>query len=439
MAGILPETALDKHPNAGQDARRRIVHFGQWLDPNSRVRVLSMPSTPAASFPTTSREAVFDWVEQRNEETQRAGLTRTLRPRAADEPALDLASNDYLGLARHPTVTRAAADAAQRWGAGSTGSRLVTGTIELHRELEEELAATYGTEAALVFSSGYAANLAAVTGLAGRDTLIVSDRNNHASLIDSCRLSRAGVEITRHADPDAVDQALRPHQGNALVVTESVFSVDGDIAPLEKLHEICGAHGAALLVDDAHGLGVLGQNGAGAFAAAGLTEAPDAVATVTLSKALGAQGGVVLGPRRVIRHLTQTARTFIFDTGLAPACAGAALAALRVLRSEPGRAERVRWVAERLHTRLTELGLTASAPGAAVVSIPAGAPSAAVDWATACRAHGVVVGCFRPPSVPDTSSRLRLTARADLAEEQIEQAVDVIARTAPAHTRLRSR
>lgn len=376
---------------------------------------------------------VFDWLDQRALERENAGLTRTVRPRRSDATALDLASNDYLGLARHPEVTRAAAGAAHEWGAGSTGSRLVTGTTQLHVELERELAAFAGAEAALVFSSGYTANLAAVTALTGPDTLIVSDRNNHASLVDACRLSRARVHLAAHGDVDDVDEALSAHgPGPAVALTESVYSVDGDTAPLRELHERCRAHGAALLVDDAHGLGVTGPGGAGGLAAAGLAGEPDAVATVTLSKALGSQGGAVLGPARVIEHLTQTARTFVFDTGLAPSAAAAALRALRLLRREPHRSERVRQVADLLHTGLNDSGVPASPPGAAVLGVPVGRPETAVAWADACRERGLLVGCFRPPSVPDTSSRLRLTARADLSRQQVEDAVKILVDTAPA-------
>ncbi len=380
-----------------------------------------------------TRSRVFDWIDRHARERDAAGLTRTVRPRTATTTTVDLAGNDYLGLARHPEVTRAAADAARLWGAGSTGSRLVTGTTDLHVELEHALAAHYGAESALVFASGYAANLALITCLAGPDTLVVSDRNNHASLIDACRLSRARVTIVDHCDAGAVERALSEQAGEpALMLTESVYSVDGDVAPLRQLHDACGAHDAALLVDDAHGLGVLGRAGAGAFDDAGLRGAPDAVATVTLSKALGSQGGAVLGPGRVIDHLVQNARTFIFDTGLAPASAAAALAALRLLRSEPRRSDRVRQVAEHLHSGLAASGVTVGKPGAAVLGVPAGTPGAATAWADACRAHGLRVGCFRPPSVPDESSRLRLTARADLTRQQIEDAVRIIATTAPA-------
>ncbi|MFJ3980405.1 8-amino-7-oxononanoate synthase [Streptomyces fungicidicus] len=373
----------------------------------------------------------FGWIDEQAELRRRAGLVRTLRPRAAESPLLDLASNDYLGLARHPEVTEGAARAARTWGGGSTGSRLVTGSTELHAELEDELADFCGFEAALVFSSGYAANLAAVTALAPHGSLIVSDAGNHASLIDGCRLARGTTQVTAHADPDAVRKALGGHEGPAVAVSDTVFSVDGDAAPLTGLAAACREHGAGLVLDDAHGLGVLGDGGRGAPHAAGLAGADDVVATVTLSKSLGGQGGAVLGPSRVIGHLVNAARTFIFDTGLAPAAAGAALAALRLLRREPGRAARAGEVARELHTRLTAAGLEAVRPDAAVVSVRAPSPEQAVRWAADCRAAGLSVGCFRPPSVPDGVSRLRLTARADLSGAEIERAVRVIGETRP--------
>jgi 8-amino-7-oxononanoate synthase len=374
---------------------------------------------------------VFGWIDEQAALRRRANLVRTLRPRPADSPLLDLASNDYLGLARHPEVTEGAARAARTWGGGATGSRLVTGTTELHAELERELADFCGFEAALVFSSGYAANLAAVATLAPHGSLIVSDAGNHASLIDGCRLARGARQVVGHADPDAVRKALHTHEGPAVVVSDTVFSVDGDAAPLTELAAACRERGAGLLVDDAHGLGVLGDGGRGAAQAAGLAGADDLVVTVTLSKSLGSQGGAVLGPARVIDHLVNAARTFIFDTGLAPAAAGAALAALRLLRREPERAARARTVATDLYARLTTAGHEAVRPDAAVVSVRAPSPEQAVKWAADCRTAGLAVGCFRPPSVPDGISRLRLTARADLTGAEIERAVLVIGETRP--------
>ncbi|MEU2307986.1 8-amino-7-oxononanoate synthase [Streptomyces misionensis] len=373
----------------------------------------------------------FGWIEEQARARRDAGLVRRLRPRPAESPLLDLASNDYLGLARHPEVTEGAARAARTWGGGATGSRLVTGTTALHAELERELAAFCGFEAALVFSSGYAANLAAVTALGPHGSLVVSDAGNHASLIDGCRLARGEVQVVGHADPQAVRKALATHGGAAIVVSDTVFSVDGDRAPLAELAEACRERGAGLVVDDAHGLGVLGEGGRGSAHAAALAGAPDVVVTATLSKSLGSQGGVVLGPARVIDHLVNAARTFIFDTGLAPAAAGAALAALRLLAREPERAARARAVAGELYTRLTTAGLEAVRPDAAVVSVRAPSPEQAVRWAADCRTAGLAVGCFRHPSVPDGVSRLRLTARADLSGAEIAHAVGVIGETRP--------
>jgi 8-amino-7-oxononanoate synthase len=380
----------------------------------------------------------FAWLDGAARRRAEAGLTRRTVPRCADDDLLDLAGNDYLGLLRHPDVVRAAADAAHVWGAGAGGSRLVTGDTELHGELERELADFYGTEAALVFSSGYAANLAMVTALAAPDggdaPLIVCDRHNHASLIDATRLAKASgarVAVFDHADPRAAAAALSCARGRALVLSDTVFSVDGDLTDLAGLAEAARAAGAALLLDDAHGLGVVGPGGRGSTTPAGLRGARDVAVSVTLSKSLGAQGGAVLGPRRVIRHLVETARTFVFDTGLAPAAAGAALAALRVLRAEPERAEAVRARALALAEGLRGRGLTVSAPDAAVVSVVAPSPESALAWRSACLDAGVRVGCFRPPSVPDGRSRLRLTARATLDDAALGRVVDVVSTTRP--------
>ncbi|MEU1332742.1 8-amino-7-oxononanoate synthase [Streptomyces sp. NPDC005865] len=398
----------------------------------NRHPVTGASTAPSSASPDSPSGAAFGWLDDQARLRADAGLVRTLRPRPADaDGLLDLAGNDYLGLTRHPEITEGAAAAARRWGGGATGSRLVTGTTELHAELERELAVFCGFEAALVFSSGYAANLAAVTGLAPHGALIVSDAGNHASLIDGCRLARGTTQVVPHADPEAVRKTLDGHEGPAVVVSDSVFSVDGDMAPLTELAAVCREAGAGLIVDDAHGLGVLGDGGRGAPYATGLAGADDTVVTVTLSKSLGSQGGAVLGPARVIEHLVNAARTFIFDTGLAPAAAGAALAALRLLRREPERAARAREVAAELHRRLTAEGLSAVRPDAAVVSVRAPSPEQAVRWAADCRADGLAVGCFRPPSVPDGISRLRLTARADLTDAMIADAVRVISRRAP--------
>jgi len=338
---------------------------------------------------------------------------------------IDLASNDYLGLARDPRVIAGAVRAAREWGAGSTGSRLVTGSTRLHAELEEELAGFCGAPAALVFSCGYTANLGVIGALGGRDALVVSDQLSHASLVDACRLSRSRVAVAPHNDPAAVDALLaaRP-EPRALVVTDSVGSVDGDLAPLRELHAVCRARGAVLVTDEAHGLGVRGPGGRGLVAEAGLAGEPDVIVTVTLSKALGAQGGAVLAGRAVIDHLVDTARPFIFDTGLAPASAGAALSALRVLRAEPWLPAEVLRCAAGLAQAAGDRAVPR--PPSAVVSVVLGEPEVAFAAAQRCLAAGVRVGCFRPPSVPAGTSRLRLTARAGLPPADLASAGRVL-------------
>lgn len=364
----------------------------------------------------------LSWLDGVERQRREAGLRRSLRPRPAVATELDLASNDYLGLSQHPEVIDGGVAALRMWGAGATGSRLVTGDTELHEEFESELADYVGAAAGLLFSSGYAANLGAVVGLSGRGSLLVSDEFSHASLVDACRLSRARVAVTPHRDVGAVEAALRARaEERAVVITESVFSTDGALAPLRELHDVCRRHRALLIVDEAHGLGVRG-GGRGLLHEVGLAGAPDVVMTTTLSKALGSQGGAVLGPASVRAHLIDAARTFIFDTGLAPAAVGAARAALSVLRAEPWRADAVL----RHAALLAEVCGVLEVPQSAVVSVILGDPDVAVAAATACLDAGVRVGCFRPPTVPAGTSRLRLTARASLAADELEVARRVL-------------
>ncbi len=359
------------------------------------------------------------WLVEADQQRRSAGLHRTLRSRPTVAPEVDLASNDYLGLSQHPAVIDGGVRALRTWGAGATGSRLVTGDTELHRELETALADFAGMPAGLVFSSGYTANLGAVVGLSGPGSLLVSDAHSHASLVDACRLSRARVVVTPHRDVAAVEAALSTRaEQRAVVVTDSVFSADGALAPLRELHRVCHRHGALLIVDEAHGIGVRGAGGRGLVHEVGLAGAQDVVVTATLSKALGSQGGVVLAGNTVRDHLINTARPFIFDTGLAPAAAGAALAALGVLTAEPWRPEAVL----RHAATLADVCDVTETPQSAVVSVILGDPQAALAAAAACLDVGVRVGCFRPPTVPAGTSRLRLTARASLSVEELEVA-----------------
>lgn len=364
------------------------------------------------------------WLDTVEQQRRQAGLRRSLRTRPAVATELDLASNDYLGLSQHPAVIDGGVAALRTWGAGSTGSRLVTGNTELHEQFEAALAEFVGAETGLVFSSGYTANLGGVVALSGPGSLLISDAFAHASLVDACRLSRARVIVTPHNDVDAVEAALAARdEERALVVTDSVFSTDGALAPLRRLHEVCRRHRALLLVDEAHGLGVRGTGGRGLLHEVGLAGAPDVVMTTTMSKSLGSQGGVVLAPAAVRDHLIDAARTFIFDTGLTPSAVGAALAALGVLIAEP-------WRAEAVMTRAHELATMCDVPEppeSAVVSVILGDPDVAVATATACLDAGVRVGCFRPPTVPAGTSRLRLTARAALTDDEMALARRVFA------------
>ena len=360
-----------------------------------------------------------DWLARQAARRESSALRRVLAPRQADDPVIDLAGNDYLGLSRHTEVVAAAADAARTWGAGSGASRLVTGTLALHVELETELAAYLGQPAALVHSTGYHANLAVVTSLADREALVVSDAHIHASLVDAVRLSRAALDVVPHNDVAAVRAALAGAGGRrALVLAESVYSVLGDEAPLVELAAVCEEHGALLVVDEAHGLGV---HGPGLVHGSGLAGLPHVIVTATLSKSLGSQGGAVLGSPEVVEHLVNRARPFIFDTALAPAATGGALAALRVLRGDPSLATTVR-------ARVTDLAaaLGVEPPAGAVLSVPMPSPEVALAAQAAVLAQGVRVGCFRPPSVPDGVSRLRITTSAGPTDADWARATEVL-------------
>jgi 8-amino-7-oxononanoate synthase len=364
------------------------------------------------------------WLTEQAEQRERAGLTRRLSPRPAVDDLIDLAGNDYLSLARHPEVIAGAVAAATEYGGGAGASRLVSGSLALHRDLEEQLAAFTGFATALVHSTGYHANLSVIGALTDADTLIVADAHIHASLIDACRLSRAERVVVAHNDLEAFEAALAGRtRTRAVVLVESIYSVLGDAAPLPGLAALCGSHDALLVVDEAHALGVSGPGGRGECAAAGVAGAPYVVATATLSKALGAQGGVVLGSSAVRDQLVNRARPFIYDTGLAPASAGAALAALRIVAAGTDRTTRVLKVASVLAG-----ACGAPEPAGAVLASAMPGPAEAVAAVEAALRSGVRIGCFRPPSTPDGISRLRLTAHAGLTDVELDHAVAVLSR-----------
>ncbi|CAB4696186.1 MAG: aminotransferase class I/II-fold pyridoxal phosphate-dependent enzyme [Actinobacteria bacterium] len=367
-----------------------------------------------------------DWLAEQAADREASGLRRALVPRGPADRVVDLAGNDYLGLSGHPAVRQGAADAALVWGAGAGASRLVTGTLDLHAQLEAELAAYAGQPAALVLSTGYHANLAVVSALVDRDCHVISDAHIHASLVDAVRLSRAGLTVTPHSDVDAVRDALASGGGErTIVLAESIYSVLGDEGPLVELAALCEEHGALLVVDEAHGLGV---HGAGVVQRLGLAGLPHVIVTMTLSKSLGSQGGAVLASPEIVDHLVNRARPFIFDTALAPAATGAALAALRVLRESP---ELPAVVRRRVLDLAGSLGV--EPPAGAVLSVPMPSPVVAVAAQAAALEQSVRVGCFRPPSVPDGVSRLRITVSAGISDDDWARASDVLVAVVKEH------
>lgn len=342
---------------------------------------------------------------------ERAGLRRTLRTPGG----VDLSSNDYLQLARHPDVVRAFARGAMEEGVGSSGSRLLRGERAIFEAVEQRVAAWKGSERALFFSSGYLANLAVLTTLAERDDLIFSDALNHASLIDGARLAPARREVVPHADLDALEARLRQADGPGVrfVVTESVFSMDGDLAPLPDLVALCLRYGAVPVVDEAHACGLYGDRGSGRLEEAGI-DPRTCISINTAGKALGVSGAFVAGPSPVIEMLTQRARPFVFSTAPPPAVAHAIAASLDVVAREPQRRATVAALAQHLRGRLRAHGVPVPADGSQIIPIHVGENGAAVRLAARLSMGGFDVRAIRPPSVPDGTARLRISVNAGL-------------------------
>ena len=341
-------------------------------------------------------------------------------------PALLLCSNNYLGLADHPRVRAAAAEAALCWGVGAGAARLVSGTMTVHRELERQLAEFKGRQAALLFGSGYLANIGVIAALAGRDQVVFSDELNHASIIDGCRLSRAEVFVYRHRDVEHLSWGLeRAGDRAALIVTESVFSMDGDVAPLPGLVELARRHGVRLVVDEAHATGALGPGGRGAVAAAGLSGEVD-VLVGTLGKALGSYGAFAACENAMARHLTNTARTFIFSTAPpVPAIAGAATA-LALLQEQPALVDVLQAGAAQLRRALSLEGFEIGLGNTQIVPLMIGDPSLTMRVCELALERGVFAQAIRPPTVPRGTSRLRLTVMATHSDEELRRAARVI-------------
>jgi 8-amino-7-oxononanoate synthase len=385
-------------------------------------------------------------ISERLADLERAGLGRRLRLISGPQgptvlldgkPVLLLCSNNYLGLADHPRVREAAADAAMRWGVGAGASRLISGTMTVHGRLEERLAAFERTQACLLFGSGYLANVGVIGALAGRGDVVFSDELNHASIVDGCRLSRAEVVVYRHLDVEHLHWCLVHHTGRRerdarrVIVTDSVFSMDGDIAPLREIVELARAADARVVVDEAHATGTLGPEGRGALAQEGLEGEVD-VLVGTLGKALGSYGAYVCAEEEMIRYLINTARPFIFSTAPSPPAVAGALAALELLKERPHRVERLHCNARALRRALASEGFAVAEDEMHIVPLVVGSADDAVRLCAEAIEHGVFAQAIRPPTVAEGTSRLRLAAMASHTASDMREAAAALGRAARA-------
>jgi 8-amino-7-oxononanoate synthase len=378
-------------------------------------------------------------LQDRLAELKELGLYRRMRmvsgpqgPRVVldGKPVLLLCSNNYLGLADHPRVREAAADAAMRWGVGAGASRLVSGNMTLHRRLEERIAAFKGTQSSVLFGSGYLANLGIVPALARKGEVVFSDELNHASIIDGCRLAAAETFVYRHGDVDHLAWGLRNADGRgALIVTDGVFSMDGDVAPLEEIVALARHHDVRVMVDDAHGTGTLGPGGRGAVAEAGLDGEVDVVVG-TLGKALGSYGAYAACDHVMARYLVNSARSLIFSTGLPPAAVAAAMAALELLQEQPRRVERLADNADALRDELAREGFDVSGSESQIVPLIVGDADLAMRICEAALEQGVFAQAIRPPTVLEGTSRLRLAVMASHTKAELRDAARTLAQAA---------
>lgn len=370
------------------------------------------------------------------EQRKQAGLYRTRRlisgPQqpelvADGKPLLSFCSNDYLGLANHPGNIDALKSALPKTGLGGAASHLVCGHHNAHHQLEQRLAAFTQRSSALFFSTGYMANLGVISALAGRGDTVFSDRLNHASIIDGCILSRARVRRYAHGDVSALEAMLAETSGHKLVVTDGVFSMDGDVAPLKELARVCKTHDALLVVDDAHGIGVLGPQGRGSVLAEGLSESDVPVLIGTLGKAVGTSGAFVAGPEVLMDYLVQKARTYIYTTAMPPALAAATCASLDLVEADDQRREHLRALITRFRFGAEELGYELMPSQSPIQPIMVGGNQEALALSEALEQQGLLVTAIRPPTVPDGQARLRVTLSAAHTVEQVERLLRALA------------
>ncbi|MDQ0216007.1 8-amino-7-oxononanoate synthase [Oikeobacillus pervagus] len=381
-------------------------------------------------------ETFFANELKRIEKNQQTRVLRTFHgPNKAyanieGKESLLFSSNHYLGLGTDKDVQKGAIDAIEQYGAGSGGSRLTTGNSLLHQQLEEAIAKFKGTENALLFSSGFLANVGVISSIMGKGDIIFSDEYNHASIIDGCRLSKARTVIYKHCDLQSLETALQTEKtdGKKLIVTDGVFSMDGDVAPLREIQLIARKYGALLMVDDAHGTGVIGNHGKGSANYFGVENIDITVGT--LSKAIGAEGGFVAGSNLLIHYLKNRARTFIFQTSLSPGVVGAALAAIQKIESTPQIVEKLQWNSAYMRRRLREEGFHVLEGVTAIIPLIIGKAEEALQFSKLLEEEGVFAPAIRPPTVPEGTSRIRITVMATHTKEQIEQVVQIFVQAA---------
>jgi 8-amino-7-oxononanoate synthase len=384
----------------------------------------------------SNRPDILQSLAARVEERQRAGLLRRARTLDAargvhiavdGRELINVCSNDYLGLAQDPRITRALQEAANDCGVGSTAAHLVCGHRREHARLEEALCEWTGRDAAILFSSGWLANLGAMQALLDRDAVCVQDKLNHASLLDAAKLAGAALKRYPHRDVAGAERQLAAAgEHPALLATDGVFSMDGDVAPLRELATLCKRDGATLMVDDAHGLGVLGTHGAGSVAEAGVRQNDVPALMATLGKALGCAGAFVAGSHALVEGLTQFARTFVYTTAMPPALAAAACEAVHIARREDWRREKLRALIARFRSGAMELGLPLADSMTAIQPIVLGDAARTVAASISLEARGFLVTAIRPPTVPAGSARLRVTLSAAHEEQDVDRLLDAL-------------
>ncbi len=389
------------------------------------------------THPSTHKS--LEWIDAELADLETHGLRRRLADRVGAQGAevrwagrrlVNFSSNDYLGLAADPRLTQAVQAVLEEQGWGAGASPLISGHSDLHRQLEERLAKFEQAEAALVFPSGFAANAGTIAALVGPGDVVFTDRKNHASLLDGCRLSRADVKVFPHADAERLDHLLQrdSEHGRRLIVTDSLFSMDGDVAPLGQLVEVAQRHGAMLMIDEAHATAVFGVSGRGVAEAQGV-EANIPIRVGTLSKALGSHGGYVVGERRLIEWLVNRARPYVFSTAAPAAVAAASLAALDVVVAEPERRTMLLDRAAELRCRLAEQGWNVGTSGSQILPVVVGQAETAVCLSNALREEGLFVPAIRPPTVPKGEACLRISLCYGHSPEMIDRLVTVLGKS----------